>query len=117
MNQSFSCVGEGSDQGSTSVLLVGILAMVMGLVLAIGAQTSVVVEQVRLQAHTDQIALMAEDAQRGLITGFPCELALRESARFALTLDTCRILNSETWIVLKSERLGIVMTARAHSRS
>ncbi|MDE2591992.1 MAG: flp pilus-assembly TadE/G-like family protein [Actinomycetales bacterium] len=106
-----------ADEGAASALMIGVLAVATGLVAVVGSQTSLALDQVRLQAHADQIALMAEDAQRGLITGFPCELAARESTRFGLTLDTCRILNSETWIVLKSERLGIVMTARAHSRS
>ena len=106
-----------ADSGAGSALMVGFIAVAVGLLVLVSGQTSAAIEQVRLQAHTDQIALMAEDAQRGLITGFPCEIAQREASRFALTLDTCRILNSETWIVLKSDRLGIVMTARAHSRS
>lgn len=106
-----------ADSGAGSALMVGFIAVAVGLLGLVSVQTTAAIEQVRLQAHTDQIALMAEDAQRGLITGFPCEIAEREASRFALTLDTCRILNSETWIVLKSDRLGIVMTARAHSRS
>lgn len=105
------------DSGAGTVVGVGFISLTTALLGLVVSATSLAVEQVRLQSITDQIALMAEDAQRGLITGFPCEVAQTEASRFALTLDTCRILNSETWIVLKSDRLGIVMTAKAHSRS
>ena len=105
------------ESGAGSVLAIGFVAGACALLVACGAVTRLAVDRVWLQAHTDQIALMAEDSLRGLSTGFPCELAGQEAARFALTLDTCRILNSEAWIVLKYERLGIVMTARAHAGS
>ena len=106
-----------SESGAGSVLVVGLIAGACALLLACGAATKFAVDRVWLQARADQIALMAEDSLRGLTTGFPCELAQNQAARFALTLDTCRILNSEAWIVLKYERLGIVMTARAHAGS
>lgn len=105
------------DSGAGSVLVIGLIAGACALLLTCGAATKLAVDRVWLQTHADQIALMAEDSLRGLTTGFPCELAGQEAARFALTLDTCRILNSEAWIVLKYERLGIVMTARAHAGS
>lgn len=107
----------GGEIGAGSVLVVGLIGGACALLLACGAATKLAVERVLLQTQADQIALMAADSLRGLTTGFPCELAGQEAARFALTLDTCRILNSEAWIVLKYERLGIVMTARAHAGS
>lgn len=107
----------GCDRGAGSVLVVGLIGSACAMLLACAAASGLVVERAALQSRADQIALTAEDSLRGLTTGFPCELARVEANRFALTLDTCRILNSEAWIVLKQERLGIVMTARAHAGS
>ena len=104
-----------SDRGAGSVLVVGLVGSACAMLLACAAASGLIVERAALQSRADQIALTAEDSLRGLTTGFPCELARFEANRFALTLDTCRILNSEAWIVLKQERLGIVMTARAHA--
>ena len=102
---------------SGSVLAVGLVGAAATLALVLGASSEIIVEQVRIQAAADQIALIAEDAQRGLATGFPCELAGQWSQRFGYELDTCRILNCETWIALKSVRMGIVINARAHAGS
>lgn len=98
-------------------LNLGLLGSITALTFGAAVVGEVLVEQVRLQAAVDQIALLAEDAQRGLVTGFPCELALRESERFGAELDTCRILNSEAWIALSTVRMGIVINARAHAGS
>ena len=106
-----------SDRGAGSVLVVGLIGSACAMLLACTAASGLLVDRAVLQARADQLALTAEDSLRGLTTGFPCELARVEANRFALTLDTCRILNSEAWIVLKQERLGIVMTARAHAGS
>ena len=98
-------------------LSLGLLGSMTALTLGAAVVGEVLVEQVRLQSSADQIALLAEDSQRGLVTGFPCELALRTADRFGVQLDTCRILNSEAWIVLVSERPGVIVTARSHATS
>lgn len=98
-------------------LNLGLLGSMTALTLGASVVGEVPLEQVRLQAAADQIALIAEDAQRGLVTGFPCELALRAAERFAVRLDTCRILNSEAWIAVSAVRMGIVINARAHAGS
>ncbi len=98
-------------------LSLGLLGSMTALTLGAAVVGEVLVEQVRLQSSADQIALLAEDSQRGLVTGFPCELALRTADRFGVQLDTCRILNSEAWIALSTVRMGIVINARAHAGS
>jgi len=106
-----------TDDGAGSALALGLVAAIAGLAVLIGWATIPLVDSVRLQVEADQIALMAEDALRGLTTGFPCELAEHEAHRFGVRLDTCRILNSEAWIVLVSERPGVIVTARSHATS
>ena len=105
------------ERGAGSALAIGLIASISTLIGLLTWASMPLVDGVRLQAEADQIALMAEDSLRGLTTGFPCELAEREAHRFGVRLDTCRILNSEAWIVLVSERPGVIVTARAHATS
>lgn len=102
---------------SGTALTVGLVGSLTAFTLGSASVGQLLVEQVRLQQAADQIALVGEDAQRGLLTGFPCEHAQRLANEIDYRLDTCRILNSETWIALETTRMGIVINARAHAGS
>jgi hypothetical protein len=93
-----------------SMLITG-FALAMSILLA----GNLILANQRLQSMADEIALSAEDALRGISFGYPCEVAQAMSDRFGILLDTCRILNSETWIVVKQSTMGILLSARAHA--
>ena len=93
-----------------SLVAAGLAVAIAGLSVA-----NLVLANHTLQLRADEIALSAEDALRGISTGFPCEIAQAMSDRFGILLDTCRILNSETWIVVKQSTMGILLSAKAHA--
>jgi secretion/DNA translocation related TadE-like protein len=101
--------GSGTMLGF-SMLITG-FAIAMSILLA----GNLILANQRLQAMADEIALSAEDALRGISFGYPCEVAQAMSDRFGILLDTCRILNSETWIVVKQSTMGILLSAKAHA--
>lgn len=107
--------GLRKSTGSGTVLGLSLVATSFALALAILAVGNLVLVNQRLQLYADEIALSAEDALRGISNGFPCEIAQAMSDRFGILLDTCRILNSETWIAVKQSTMGILLSAKAHA--
>jgi secretion/DNA translocation related TadE-like protein len=71
--------------------------------------------QARLQAVTDSAALAADDALRGLSTGFPCEIARGIATENMAILDECRIVGFEAFVSLHVQSMGIVLNASARA--
>lgn len=106
-----------SATGSGTLLGFSIAVVCLAVSIAALGLGKVVLVNQSLQLYADEIALSAEDALRGISVGFPCEVAQEMSDRFGILLDTCRILNSETWIVVKQTTMGILLSAKAHATS
>ena len=104
-----------SDSGSGSILGLGIIFMVLGIMTVSLGFTSQSLVIARLQAQTDNAAIAAEDVLRGLAVGFPCETAEEIVQGFGGTLEQCHKVNLDLYISVRSEVLGIVQ--RVHARA
>jgi secretion/DNA translocation related TadE-like protein len=103
------------SDGSGTVLGFALLVTGFAVSIAVLSMGNLILANQKLQDYADEIALSAEDALRGISFGYPCEVAQAMSDRFGILLDTCRILNSETWIVVKQSTMGILLSAKAHA--
>jgi secretion/DNA translocation related TadE-like protein len=104
-----------SDVGSGSVLGLGLIFMVLGIMTTSLGFTTHSLAIARLQAQTDNAALAAEDVLRGLAIGFPCETAEEIVQEFGGTLEQCHKVNLDLYISVRSEVMGIVQ--RVHARA
>lgn len=104
-----------SESGAGSVLGLGLISVILGIMtLAFGFTTQSLVIA-RLQAQTDNAALAAEDVLRGLAVGFPCETAGEIVQGFGGTLEECHKVNLDIYISVRSEVMGIVH--KVHARA
>jgi len=103
------------DSGSGTILGLGVIFMVLGIMTISLGFTSQSLAIARLQAQTDSAAIAAEDVLRGLATGFPCETAEEIVQGFGGTLEQCHKVNLDLYISVRSEVLGIVQ--RVHARA
>jgi secretion/DNA translocation related TadE-like protein len=106
-----------SECGSGTVLGLGIIFALLG-VLCLG----VVVQAeslalTRLQATADTAVLAAEDAFRGLAVGYPCEVADQIVKEFGATLEECHKVGSDIYIGVSQQVLGIVHRVKARAGS
>jgi secretion/DNA translocation related TadE-like protein len=104
-----------NESGSGSILGLGLIFVVlgiMGLTLVVSSES---LEVSRLQAQTDTAALAAEDVLRGLATGYPCETARKIVERVGGRLETCHIVSFDIYISVYSEVMGIVHRVHAHA--
>ena len=95
-----------ADQGAGTALVLGVVAAIMTLTVAMIGIGNRVVQQVRLNALADTAALAAADALRGLVAGYPCDVA-----RQLAPVTNCEILGSDVRIELVLD--GQKATARA----
>jgi ABC-type uncharacterized transport system permease subunit len=105
----------GDQRGAGTVLVFGLMAASVGAFSLANLFAFNLLQQARLQAQTESIALAATDALRGLNTGFPCAEAQRLASLYRLQLDRCRIVKFEVFISTRLNGLGIVLTATAHA--
>jgi hypothetical protein len=106
------CFGES---GSGSILGLGLISVIVGiLTLSIGF-TSQSLINARLQARVDNAAIAALDVLRGLAIGFPCETAEEIVQGFGGTLEQCHKVDLDIFISVRSEVMGIVH--RVHARA
>lgn len=103
------------DLGSGTILGLGLIFMVLGIMTISLGFTTQSLAIARLQAQTDNAAIAAEDVLRGLAIGFPCETAEEIVQGFGGTLEQCHKVNLDLYISVRSEVLGIVQ--RVHARA
>ena len=107
--------GVRAERGAGTILALA----VMGLSVASLGLTELVADnflrQERLQAVADSAALAADDALRGLTTGFPCDIAKAIAIENMVILDECRIVGFEAFVNLQIQGLGIVLNASARA--
>lgn len=64
-----------SETGSGTVVALGVLAAILAIALVTVNVANRALEQTRLNAFADSAAVAAADALRGLVAGYPCEVA------------------------------------------
>jgi secretion/DNA translocation related TadE-like protein len=104
-----------SQLGSGSILGLGVISLVLGIMtlgLGVSAQSLAIA---RLQTQTDNAALAAEDVLRGLAIGYPCETAEQIVQGFGGTLESCHIVSFDIYISVRQQVMGIVH--RVHARA
>lgn len=104
-----------SQLGSGTMLS---LAIVMVSVTSLGLGQSIAsnfLSVARLSAVADSAALSADDALRGLTTGYPCEIAREIAEENMVILDECRIVGFEAFVKLRVQGIGIVLNATARA--
>lgn len=103
------------DSGSGTIMAVAVI----GLSVATFSLTQTIAQNLladaRLVATTEAAALAADDALRGLTTGFPCEIAKEIAAENVAILDECRIVGFEAFVKLHTQSMGIVLNASARA--
>jgi len=103
------------ENGAGSVLGLGIVSGVLGIMTLALTFTSQTLVIARLQAQTDNAAIAAQDVLRGLSVGFPCETAEEIVEEFGGTLEECHKVDLDIYISVRSEVMGIVH--RVHARA
>jgi len=104
-----------NDSGSGSVLGLGLILGILGIISLGFSISNQSLAKSRLQAETDTAALAAEDVLRGIATGYPCETAEEMVKGFGGVLESCHIVNLDIYISVYQEILGIVHRAKAHA--
>ena len=105
----------GSNEGSGTILGLGLMLLCLAGLVGSNLAVYRLFAAEKLQAQANQIAVTAADSVRGLITGYPCELADQFAHMYMVKIALCRIVGFESFIRLQSEQLGfsLVATARA----
>ena len=104
-----------SERGSGTILALGILMGILGMFSAGSFFGYHMLENTRLQATTDSMALAATNALRGVSSGYPCIVAKDIAAKAQVELERCRIVGFEVFIETSLDTSGIVHRARARA--
>jgi secretion/DNA translocation related TadE-like protein len=104
-----------SEVGSGSVLGLGLIFMVLGIMTTSLGFTTQSLAIARLQAQADNAVIAGEDVLRGLATGFPCETAEEIVKEFGGTLEKCHKVNLDLYISVRTEVMGIVQRVQARA--
>lgn len=94
------------EQGAGTVLALALIGVISALTLVMFGVSSTVVNQLRLNALADNAAVAAADALRGLVAGYPCDVA-REIA----PVTECKIEGNDVLVVVRQGS----QTARARA--
>jgi secretion/DNA translocation related TadE-like protein len=103
------------ELGSGTVLAIAIVALSVGCLAVTQAIAINLISETRLNAIADSAAVSADDALRGLITGYPCEVAQAIADENVAILDECRIVGFEAFVKLHVQSMGIVLNASARA--
>ncbi|MFM2384352.1 MAG: hypothetical protein RL166_226 [Actinomycetota bacterium] len=101
-----SPTGLVSERGAGTVLALGMVTAIVGVTLLMFRLGNIYVDQVRLNALADAAAIAAADALRGLVAGYPCEVA-----RDLAPVSACEILGNDVLITVSKD--GLSSKARA----
>ena len=95
-----------SERGAGTILALGMVTAIVGMTLLILNLGNRYVNQARLDALADSAALAAADALRGLVAGYPCDVA-KELA----PVTNCEILGND--VLIKVTEGSLSSKARA----
>ncbi|MFM5905750.1 MAG: hypothetical protein ACKORF_06590 [Micrococcales bacterium] len=108
-------VKRSPDQGSGSVLALSLILLCLGLAFLVSTVAKVATARVQLDGAVASAAIGAEDARRGVTTGYPCELAERILQANMASLDRCLIVGHGSMVSGQVKPLGIVLSATARA--
>jgi hypothetical protein len=103
----------GLESGSGTILGLGLVLLTLAGLVASNFAVSRLIAAQQLQVQAEQIAVAAADAARGLITGYPCEVANQFAHMYMVKIAFCRIVEFECFLRLRSEQFDLVADARA----
>lgn len=95
-----------SDRGSGTVLALAIVVAIVGFMYLLAQVSSQYVEQARLNALADNASVAAADALRGLVAGYPCEVA-----RQLAPVSSCEVIGNDVLVEVASK--GLTARSRA----
>ena len=104
-----------NEAGAGTILALGLLIATLGIFSAGSFFSLHLLENARLQASTERIALAATDALRGISSGYPCIVAKDIALNNQLVVERCRIVGFEVFIKTSLELAGIVHKAQARA--
>ena len=102
-----------AESGAGTVLGLALILASLGMLVGSNLAVARLFAAEKLQAQADQIAITGADSVRGLITGYPCDLAKQFAHIYMVKLEFCRIVDFECFIRLSSEHFDLVADARA----
>jgi secretion/DNA translocation related TadE-like protein len=103
------------DAGSGTILALAVVALSVATLGVSQIVANNLLTGARLNAIADSAALSADDALRGLSTGYPCEVAEDIANENVVILDECRIVGFEAFVSLHVQSMGIVLNASARA--
>jgi secretion/DNA translocation related TadE-like protein len=103
------------DAGSGTILALAVVALSVATLGVSQIVANNLLTGARLNAIADSAALSADDALRGLSTGYPCEVAEAIASENVVILDECRIVGFEAFVSLHVQSMGIVLNASARA--
>ena len=95
-----------SERGAGTLIALALVSVILGLALLIVNLTNRSTQQARLDAETDNAAVAAADSLRGLVAGYPCEVA-----RQLAPVTHCELVGSD--VLIETTRDGLTSRARA----
>lgn len=95
-----------SERGAGTVVALALVGVIVGIALLILNVTNRSIEQARLSTETDIAAVAAADALRGLVAGYPCEVAKQLAP-----VTHCEINGND--VLIQTNREGLTAKARA----
>lgn len=112
MRLTAECLVRG-QAGSSSVLLLGLLAGMVTLGAVVTGAGKMAMAQGALGSATDLAAIVGSQTLRGLNTGFPCQRVQQILQANMAHLKTCSIVGDEVTVATTTRVVGIVLNATA----
>lgn len=94
------------ERGAGTILTLAIVAAILGLGVLMMNLSNRFVEQARLDALADNASVAAADSLRGLVAGYPCEVA-----KSIAPITSCVIIGND--VLVEVARNGVVSRSRA----
>lgn len=103
------------ERGSGTLLTIALVLVTFGIFTTLTIAANFLVSQIRIQHLADQLAIDASHAHRGLISGYPCDLAEELAKAQSASIESCEIVETAVRLELVTEHMGIVLRARAQA--
>lgn len=95
-----------SERGAGTVVALALVGVIVGIALLLVNVTNRSIQQARLNASTDNAAVAAADALRGLVAGYPCDVA-----RQLAPVTHCELVGND--VLIEATRDGLTARSRA----
>lgn len=105
--------GPDAERGAGVVIVLGMIGAAIALFICSVSLANLTWVQLKLQHTAETAAIDSANALRGLSTGYPCQVAEQISSENMAKLESCRIVGFGVFIKVRSDALGIVLSAKA----